>query len=167
MKKQYSPSHKKYLKKLRKNSFFIQFFRILLLVAIIGIWELIAHLQLVDPFLISSPSRIVNTFIDLVREGTLWQHAGVTLYETILAFLISSILGAVIAIVLYLLPAVRRVLEPYLIILNSLPKIALGPIIIVWCGSGSKAIIFMAVLIGIIVAIITMLKNPSGCSAVW
>ncbi len=159
MKKNYSFSHKKYLNKLKRNSFFVQFFRILLLISLIGIWELIAYLQIVDPFLISSPSRIVNTFIDLVSEGTLWQHMGVTLYETILAFLISSLLGALIAIILYLIPAVRRVLEPYLIILNSLPKIALGPLIIVWVGIGTKATVTMGILICIVITTISLLNG--------
>ena len=159
MKNQFSLSHKKYLKKLKRATFFVQFFRILLLVAIIGIWELIAHLQLVDPFLISSPSRIVKTFISLVSEGTLWQHIWVTLYETILAFLISSLLGGIIAIILYMLPAVRKILEPYLIILNSLPKIALGPLIIVWVGIGTKATITMGILICIVITTISLLNG--------
>lgn len=159
MKQNYSASHIKYLKKLKRDNFFIQFFRILLLIAIIGIWELVAHLQLVDPFLISSPSRIVTTFIDLVTSGSLWGHVGITLYETILAFAISSLLGALLAIILYMIPPVRHVLEPYLIILNSLPKIALGPLIIVWVGIGIKATITMGILICIIITTISLLNG--------
>ena len=84
---------------------------------------------------------------------------GITLYETVLGFIIAAGLGYIIALMLWWSERARRVLEPYIVVLNSLPKIALGPVIIVWCGSGSKAIIFMAVLIGIIVAIITMLNG--------
>lgn len=159
MKQNISLSHQKYLKKLKTNAFLVHFFRILLLLSIIGIWELIAYLQLVDPFLISSPSRIVNTFLDLVSSGTLWEHTYVTLYETILAFLISSLLGAIIAIILYLIPFIRRILEPYLIILNSLPKIALGPLIIVWVGIGTKATVTMGILICIIITTISLLNG--------
>lgn len=159
MKKTYSLSHKKYLSKLRTQSFFVHFFRILLLAVLLGLWELIAHLNIVDPFLISSPSRIVKTFIDLISSGTLFNHTLVTLYETALAFLISTVLGAIIAIVLYLIPAVRRVLEPYLVILNSLPKIALGPLIIVWVGIGTKAIVTMGILICIVITTISLLNG--------
>ena len=159
MKQNLSPSHKKYLSSLRRKSFFIQFFRIVLLLAILSLWELSAHLQLVDPFLTSSPSRIVKTFLELASSGTLWIHCGVTLYETLLAFVISTSLGAIIAIILYLVPPVRKVLEPYLIILNSLPKIALGPLIIVWVGIGTKATVTMGILICIVITTISLLNG--------
>ena len=126
---------------------------------ILALWELLASLNIIDPFISSSPSRIIKTIKNLFIENNLLYHIGVTLYETILGFLIAVGLGFVIALLLWWSERARRILEPYIVVLNSLPKIALGPIIIVWFGSGRKAIIFMAVLIGIIVAIITMLNG--------
>ena len=99
---------------------------------------------------------------ELFVNDNLLYHSWITLYETVLGFLIAVGLGYIIALALWWSERLRRILEPYVVVLNSLPKIALGPIIIVWCGSGSKAIIFMAVLIGIIVAIITMLSGFSA-----
>ncbi len=155
----YSKEHKEFLKRLRREKVFVWTMRILVLVLILGLWEILANLGKIDAFITSSPSRIVKTTISLFNENNLMYHMGITLYETVLGFLIAVLLGYVIALALWWSERLRMVLEPYVVVLNSLPKIALGPIIIVWCGSGSKAIIFMAVLIGIIVAIITMLNG--------
>ncbi len=155
----YSLEHKKYLRKLRLKSISIHTMRALLLVALISIWELCAHFNIIDPFITSSPSRIVNQIKVLIQDGSLWHHSWVTLYETILAFAISTALGTIIAIILFSIPTVRRVLEPYLIVLNSLPKIALGPLIIVWMGTGTKAIVVMGILICIIITTISMLNG--------
>ena len=133
--------------------------RFTILAMLLGLWEVMANLGKIDAFITSSPSRIIKTTISLFNENNLTYHIGITLYETVMGFLIAVVLGYIIALALWWSERLRRVLEPYVVVLNSLPKIALGPIIIVWCGSGSKAIIFMATLIGIIVAIITMLNG--------
>jgi len=155
----FSNEHLLYIKKQKKENIFIVIMRFSILILLLALWELCASIGLVDAFITSSPSRIFNTIGSLFSENDLIFHMAITLYETILGFLIAVILGYVIALLLWWSERLRRILEPYIVVLNSLPKIALGPIIIVWCGSGSKAIIFMAVLIGIIVAIITMLNG--------
>ncbi len=151
-----SPSRLLYLKKKKKTTLLVHIVRISLLVGLIFFWELLARLQIIDSFLMSMPSKIVETILDLSKSGELFMHVGVTLYETILGFLIATTLGTLLAILLYLSTFLRRVSEPYIVVLNSLPKIALGPIIIVWFGAGTKAIVFMAIIITIIVTIITM-----------
>jgi len=155
----FSLEHKKYLRKLKIKTISIHTIRILLLVLLLGIWELCAHLKVIDPFITSSPSRIFKQIELLISDGSLWHHSWVTLYETILAFLISTLLGTILAIILFTLPNTRRILEPYLIVLNSLPKIALGPLIIVWMGTGTKAIVMMGILICIIITTISMLNG--------
>ena len=155
----YSKEHKKYLKRLKIKTFSVHLIRVFLLISLFGVWELCAHINLIDPFITSSPSRIVKQIGVLVKDGSIWHHSCVTLYETILAFLISTLLGTIIAIILYMLPLTKRILEPYLIILNSLPKIALGPLIIVWMGTGTKAIVVMGILICIIITTISMLNG--------
>ncbi len=158
-KQQYSLAHKKYLRSLRVKAFSIHTARILLLILIFGIWELSASSGLVDPFITSSPSRIIKQLEILMKDGSLLHHSWVTLYETLLAFSISTIIGTLVAILLYGLPPVRKVLEPYLIVLNSLPKIALGPLIIVWMGTGTKSIVAMGFLICIVITTISMLNG--------
>lgn len=135
----------------------MQVLRFGLLLVILGVWELVAQLRIVDPFIISSPSRICATIADLAANGTLFYHIGTTLWETLAGFAIAVVLGTLIALLLWWSERARRVLEPYIVVLNSLPKIALGPVIIVWFGTGSTAILFMTVLVGIIVAIMNML----------
>lgn len=159
MKKSYSLDHKKYLAKQFWGNVAVQFCRIALLVLLILLWEAMANSGVVDPFITSSPSRIAKQFAEMVASGTIWEHIGVTLWETFLAFTISTLLGSLIAIILYMFKPIRRVLEPYLVILNSLPKIALGPVIIIWMGVGTKAIVTMGILICIIIATISMLNG--------
>ena len=154
-----STSHKKFVRKEHTKTFFVHFFRILLLIALLGFWELSANLNIVDPFITSSPSRIVNQIVVLYSSGSLFTHIWVTLYETILAFTLSTIIGTVCAIILFSISPLKRVLEPYIIILNSLPKIALGPLIIIWVGIGTKAIVTMGILICVVIATINLLNG--------
>lgn len=153
----YSREHAVYLKKRKRNLLLVWAFRIGLLALLLGIWELVASCGWVDPFITSSPSRIGTTIASLYRDGTLFYHVGVTLAETLVGFFIAVALGYAIALALWWSETLRSILEPYIVVLNALPKIALGPLIIIWFGTGSKAIVFMTVLVGIIVAIMHML----------
>ena len=156
---EYSAERIKYLKGQKKNRFSIVFWRVTLLCILIGVWELFANLGVIDPFIASSPSRVVKTVVALFKNDNFAYHIGVTLYETLMGFILAVVIGYSVALLLWWSERTRKVLEPYIVVLNSLPKIALGPIIIVWFGSGEKAIIFMAFIIGIIVAIMTMLNG--------
>lgn len=152
----FSREHLIYIRTKKMNTVFINAMRVIILVAFIVIWEITAKYEIIDSFLMSSPSRIFNTLKNLFATNNLWMHIGTTLFETIAGFLIATTLGTIIAVLLWWSENLRRIIEPYLIVLNSLPKIALGPIIIVWFGSGMKSIIFMAIIITLIVTIITM-----------
>ena len=123
--------HEKYLLGVRKNKIAILSWQIGILVAFIGFWELFTAVGWLDPFFMSSPSRIITTFIDLCADGSFFYHIGVTLSECLIGFSISMVLGSVIAILLWLSPLAKRISEPYLVVLNALPKIALGPLIII------------------------------------
>ena len=155
----WSNDHKLFVKKHNTKTFLIHFFRILLLLFLIGFWELSASQNWIDPFITSSPSRIINQTIELYNNGTLFMHIGVTLNETLLAFFLSTLIGTIIAIILYLITPLRRVLEPYLIVLNSLPKISLGPLIIIWVGVGTSAIVAMGILICVVITTINLLNG--------
>lgn len=154
----FSKSHKDYVKRLKKDKFLIIFFRIFVLVTFIGLWELLANYRILDPFFVSSPSRIVNQIIDLAQNGTLLSHSWITLYETLIGFAIATVLGYLIAVILWWNEKVRKIFEPYIVVLNSLPKIALGPVIILWVGAGTSAIILMCVLICIVITTMSMLS---------
>lgn len=161
--KNFSREHKRYLKRLKKENLIVHFSQIIILVSFFLLWELFAHLEIIDPFFVSSPSRIVSTLISLFSSGEIWAHIGITFYETLLGFIIATLGGTLIAILLWWSERLRRILDPYIVVLNSLPKIALGPILILWIGSGTKSIIAMCVLICIILTIINMLGSFISC----
>ena len=119
---------------------------------------MLAYCKVIDPFFISSPSRIFLQIGELAKNGTLISHTLITLYETLLGFAIATILGYLIAILLWWNEKVRKIFEPYIVVLNSLPKIALGPVIILWVGAGTSAIVLMCVLICIIITTMSMLS---------
>ena len=154
-----SKEHLEYIKKVKKDTIKVTLFRVGLLILFIALWEILADLKVLDAFLTSSPSRIVNSLMDFIKEGTLLKHILITCYETILGFTLGTILGALIAIILWAFPFISRVLEPYLVVLNALPKVALAPIIIFWVGNGITAIITIALLISIVTTIITVLTG--------
>ncbi len=157
--KKHLTEHQIYLDKLKKDKVIVIFFRIAILVTFLALWELLADLKVIDSFLFSSPSRVFMTIINLHSTGELYSHIFTTIFETLAGFLIASILGILIAVLLWWSEKLRKIFEPYIVVLNSLPKIALGPMIIIWFGAGMKAIIFMAVIITIIVTIINMLSG--------
>ena len=155
----HSPEHLEYLRGVRKKSVVVNVARFTLLLFLLFIWELSAHFEWVNPFITSSPSRIAKTIADLYKNGNLFLHIGTTLSETLIGFFLAVTIGYAVALLLWWSELFRRISEPYIVILNALPKIALGPLIIIWCGTGSKAIIFMTILIGLIVAILNMLNG--------
>ncbi len=160
MKKQatFSLEQLAYLKGLRKKNIVVNIVRFSILLCFLVLWELSAAFTWINPFITSSPSRIAKTITDLYTSGMLFHHVGTTLWETLVGFAIAVVLGYSIALLLWWSEAFRRISEPYFVVLNALPKIALGPLIIIWCGTGSEAIVFMTVLIGLIVAILNMLN---------
>ena len=153
-----SEERKKYLRKQKFNKILVLGSQILILAIFLGLWELLANKGIIDSFITSSPSRIINTFANF-SSNNLLMHIKVTVYETILGFVIGIILGVVIAIILWWSEFLSKVFEPYLVVLNSLPKVALGPIIIIWVGAGTKAIIVMAIAISLIVTILDILNG--------
>lgn len=154
-----SPARKSYLAGVRRRERFITCMRYAILVALIGLWELAAQVGWIDPFITSSPSRVAATIARLLQDGELFTHIGVTLFETVAGFLIGTAAGTLIAAAMWWSPVACRILDPYLVILNALPKIALGPILIVWIGAGVGSIIVMAVLISLVVTIVTVLTG--------
>ena len=154
-----SEEHKQYLKKQRTRKIVIRIIQIGILILIFGIWELSAYLEWADPFITSSPSRVVKSIANLYTSGQLFAHLGATLWETVISFILSTVLGTAIAVILWWSETVRRVLEPYLIVLNSLPKVALGPLIIIWVGAGRTAIVTMALMICLIITVISALTG--------
>lgn len=133
-KKNISEDRKKYLRKIKRNKIAVIVTQILIVVLFIALWEILANLGIIDSFITSQPSRIVKTFLNL-SQNNLLEHLGVTCFETIIGFVSGAILGVIVAIILWWSNFLSKVADPFLVVLNSLPKIALGPVIIIWVGA--------------------------------
>lgn len=136
-KKNNSEERKKYLRKNTITKLSIIITQITLVVLFIILWEILANKGIIDSFITSQPSRMLKTFMNL-SQNNLLQHLGVTCYETIVGFLLGTIIGIVMAIILWSSKFLSKVSEPFLVVLNSLPKVALGPVIIIWVGARYK-----------------------------
>lgn len=134
----------------------VTIYQIIILIAFIGIWEILADLKIINSFVFSSPSRIVKCFIDMAEDGVVFYHIGVTLLETFLSFFLVIVVGLLTAILLWWNDSISKVLEPYLVVLNSLPKSALAPVFIVWLGNNMKTIIVAAVSVAVFATIINL-----------
>ena len=151
-----SNERKKYLRKIKIRKAEILITQILIVIIFIALWEILARKGIIDSFIASQPSRIVKTFMNL-SSNNLLEHLKITCEETLIG--LGSIAGVIIAIILWWSPFISKVSEPFLVVLNSLPKIALGPVIIIWVGAGMPAIIVMALAIALIVTILEILNG--------
>lgn len=152
----FSQEHDLYLKKLKKEKHLVLFFKVFIIALFLILWEVCARTEILNPFLTSYPSRVFITIFDLFKENNLLNHIWVTLYETIISFSLASLIGIAVASLLWSSKTLAKILDPYLTVLNSLPKISLGPLIIIWIGANVKSIIFMALLISVFTTIINM-----------
>lgn len=153
-----------FLKRVKRHNRFIIAIQLAILVFFFALWELFSRLGIINSFIFSSPSRVAETIARLYSSGELFRHIGVTLLETVLGFTIGTVLGTLFAVLLWWFPSLERILDPYMVVLNALPKIALGPILIVWVGSGMEAIIVMALLVSSIVTVMTVLAGFNDIS---
>ena len=146
-------TYDKYLKIIKRNKIIILFSQILLFIIIIFLWQFLSDKNIINSFITSNPKRVFNTIIKLYNENNLLFHIFITIKEIIISFIITCFLSIIISIILFLNNSFAKIIEPYLHALNSLPKVALGPIIIIWVGSNNKSIITISVLISLIVSI--------------
>lgn len=153
-----------YLKNSRKQAFAVGTVQVGVLVFLLILWEISAKLGWIDPFIMSSPSRVWKTLLSLNSTGQLWSNIYFTVTETVSGFILGTLLGIFIAVIVWWFDFVFKVVEPYLVVLNALPKVALGPIIIVWIGAGMGSIIVMALLVSVIISTINILTGFKNVS---
>ncbi|MFJ8234495.1 ABC transporter permease [Ureibacillus sp. NPDC094379] len=154
--------HEQFKETIAKEKRWVRFYQLLILLAFFTLWEVASNLRWIDQLIFSSPSKIWILFLDNVRDGTLAVHISYTLFETVLGFIIGTLLGTILAAILWWSPFLSKVLDPYLVILNAMPKVALGPILIVALGPGMTSIITMGAIISVIISTIviyTSFKN--------
>ena len=155
----FSLEHKNYLKKIKRNNFFVKLTQILILIVFLIIWQLLSDYKIINPFIFSSPIKVIETVINLHTTGDLYNHIFITVWETLISFILGTLLGILIASIMWWNKFFAKVIDPYLTVLNSLPKVALGPILIIWVGAGMQSIVVMALLISTIITIINVYQG--------
>ncbi len=136
-----SNRQKRYLLLQKRHHLIVNLSRLLILILFLGLWEITSRLGMIDSFVFSSPAKIVRCFWSMVLDRSIFHHLGITLYETILSFLFVTGISILIAVILWYSKKLSEILDPYLVVLNSLPKSALAPLLIVWLGANQTTII--------------------------
>ena len=145
-----------YLRKIKLEKRMVLIIQISILFLFLILWEVLSRFNIINSFIFSSPSNIFSGLINMIIDGSLFNHLFTTIYEIIISFVLGFVISFILAILLYLFPLFHRVVDPYLTILNSLPKVALGPLLIIWFGARVSSIIIMALLINVIVSTISI-----------
>lgn len=145
-----------YIKKHHRHHHMITLLRILVLVLFLSLWECSGRLGWIDTFFFSSPSMVVSFFVSMLRDGTFFTHTGITLLETLLSFVLITLISVLAATVLWYSRTLSEISEPYLVVLNSLPKSALAPLFIVWLGTGMNTIIVAGISVAIFGSVISL-----------
>ena len=145
-----------YIKKHHRHHHMITLLRILVLVLFLSLWECSGRLGWIDTFFFSSPSMVVSFFVSMLRDGTFFTHTGITLLEALLSFVLPTLISVPAATVLWYSRTLSEISEPYLVVLNSLPKSALAPLFIVWLGTGMNTIIVAGISVAIFGSVISL-----------
>lgn len=151
-----SGAQKVYLDGIRREKIRVNCARVLILVIFIAVWEVCAQSGIINDFIFSSPSRIVKCFVSMCADGSLFRHVWVTLYETFISFFLVIGIGLTAAVLMWMSRSFSKIIEPYIVVLNSLPKSALAPILIVWLGNNIRTIIISAISVAVFGTILTL-----------
>lgn len=157
-----SLSQQSFLKKKRLHKRIVQSSRILILILFLGIWEFTAKVGIIDSFIFSSPTKVVLCFWSMVLDKSIFIHIGVTLYETLVSFFLVILFSLLITICLWFSKKLSEILEPFLVVLNSLPKSALAPLLIVWLGATPLTIIVAGMSVAIFGSILNLYTTFSN-----
>ena len=145
-----------YVRKHKKQQNFIQLARISTLFVFLLLWELSTHFGIIDSFIFSSPSQIALCFWSMALDRSIFLHIGITLYETLFSFFLVTVLSLLFVILLWFSPSLSAIVEPFLVVLNSLPKSALAPLLIVWLGATQTTIIVAGMSVAIFGCILNL-----------
>lgn len=151
-----SLAQQSFLEQRRRSIRAVTLARILIFLGFLLLWEVSARLHLIDAFIFSSPTRVWNTFLSMVSDGSIFLHIGSTLLETLISFFLVFLISLLTAILLWMNRSLSRILEPYLVVLNSLPKSALAPLLIVWLGANMKTIVVAGISVAVFGSILTI-----------
>ncbi|MBE6183911.1 ABC transporter permease [Heyndrickxia ginsengihumi] len=148
--------HRNFINNLKKEKRWVRFYQLLILICFFAFWEIASRHHWIDPLIFSSPSKVWHLFIEKIVDGSLYKHLCITVFETVMGFVLGTLFGAILAAILWWSPFFSKIIDPYLVIFNAMPKVALGPILIVLMGPGYSSIIAMGIIISVIVTTIVI-----------
>ncbi len=148
--------HHQYIQSLKREKRHVMFYQLVIFLVFFSLWEISSRASWIDPLIFSSPTKIWNLFLEKLMDGSLVSNLSFTLGETVAGFILGTLLGTILAAILWWSPFLSKVLDPYLVILNAMPKVALGPILIVGLGPGLTSIIAMGTIISVIITTIVV-----------
>ena len=151
-----SIAQQKFLLTQKKHKRTVTISRMCIFLCFLGLWEGAARLNLIDSFFFSSPSRVFLCAYNMAADQSLFTHVGVTLFETITSFILVLFSAIIITIILWFNKKISETMEPYLVILNSLPKSALAPLLIVWLGANYSTIIITGISVAVFGSILSL-----------
>ncbi|MDQ0898539.1 MULTISPECIES: ABC transporter permease [unclassified Paenibacillus] len=143
--------HQQFLAVRKKKTNYVRLVQLAILLLFFFFWEMAARLKWIDVLLFSYPTKVFKLLWDKLLDGSLLPHVGVTVVETIIGFVLGTLFGTALAVVIWWSPFLSRVLDPYIVVLNSMPKVALGPLFIVGLGPGLLSIIATTLSITVII----------------
>ena len=153
-----------FIKKYKRKKLIILLIQISIIILFFTLWEILSNKKIINPFIFSSPSKIINTLNNLFITNDLFNNVFTTIKEIVIAFLLGFIISFILSLLLYLSNTFYKIIDPFLNVLNSLPKVSLGPILIIWFGANTNTIIVMALLINIIVCTETLYIGFINCN---
>lgn len=151
-----SAEQKNYLHMQKRHRQVVRVSRVLILFSFLFLWEFTSNVGIIDSFIFSSPSGIILCFRDLMQDGEIFLHIGITLYETILSFFLVILISVCMAVLLWTFRRLSEILDPYMVVLNSLPKSALAPLLIVWLGANRTTIIVAGISVALFGSILSL-----------
>lgn len=149
-------THLEYVASQEKRRRMVVAARVSIIILLLAVWEFSARMGIINDFIFSSPSRMVSCLMGMILDGSIFYHTGITVLETIVSFLLVLVLGIGGAVLLWGSKSLAEILDPYLVMLNSLPKSALAPILIVWFGANARTIVIAAVSVAVFGSILTL-----------
>src|SRR5690625_5693345 len=156
--------YNEYKREIKREKKTILFWQLFILISFITIWEIASRFNWIDPLLFSSPTKIIQLLTDKITDGSMITHIQITLFETVLGFIIGTVFGIMIASALWSSTRFSKIMHHYLVIMNAMPKVALGPILIVALGPGYVSIITMGAMVSVIITTLVVYAAFQGRS---
>lgn len=134
-------------------------------VVVVAVWELGVKFLGVDEFVLPPPSQILDKLIQQLQSGPFWGHVWVTTQESLLGFAIGVITATILGTAISQMPLLEKTVMPYVVMFQTVPKVALAPLFVVWFGFGLTSKVVMAAVISFFPMLINVIEGLRAAEA--